>query len=91
MLSEKIISAMTVLKDAVYDEEVLDPKTQSLMALAVSAATGCKPCTQNNYQAARENGATDADISAAIGTAMFGVAGKCKNYATAAIEELKQQ
>jgi len=91
MLSEKVTSSLMEFKEVVFNKEILDPKVQSLVALAISAAISCKPCIQNHYQAAKDNNATEEEISAAIGTAIFGVAGKCKNYTEVAIEELKHQ
>lgn len=90
MLSEKITNAMEGFKSAVYEKEILSEKTQYLISLAVSAAICCEPCIKSNYQAAKECGASEAEISAAIGTAMYVTAGKCRNYATMTIEELEQ-
>ena len=90
MLSEKISNAVEEFKAAVYEKDILSPKTQYLISLAVSAAISCEPCMKSNYQAAKECGASEAEISSAIGIAIYISSGKCRSYASMAIEELER-
>lgn len=51
---------------ATMGEGAIDLKHKKLMALALSVAHRCGPCIESNMEAARENGATDAEISEAV-------------------------
>jgi selenide,water dikinase len=59
---------------AVNAPGAIDLKNKKLIALALSVVTKCEPCVKINTQAAREAGATDAEIaeSVALGIAFGG-------------------
>lgn len=56
--------------DFYYAEGALDPKTMQLVALAAMAAAGCADCVPARFAAARQAGASDAEISEALYYAM---------------------
>jgi len=50
------------VKDAVYSDGALDPKTKRLMSLAVAIQAGCKDCMLSQTSKALDLGATPAEI-----------------------------
>jgi AhpD family alkylhydroperoxidase len=50
--------------------DILGQKEKELIALAVSIAAGCQPCTAHHVKVANEVGATETEISAAIENAL---------------------
>jgi AhpD family alkylhydroperoxidase len=51
-------------------EPVIDPKLKVLIALGAAVASGCQPCTEFQVKAARESGACDKGIQAAVEAAL---------------------
>lgn len=49
----------------------LDRRTKELMALAISVVTGCEGCCEHHLAAARDAGATDAQLAETLGVAVL--------------------
>ncbi|MDH3692802.1 MAG: carboxymuconolactone decarboxylase family protein [Gammaproteobacteria bacterium] len=49
---------------------MITPKEKELVAVGISVAAGCKPCTNYHVKAARENGASDEEIKQVVATAL---------------------
>jgi AhpD family alkylhydroperoxidase len=64
------------------NEIELNQKEQSLIAIGVSVAAGCQPCTAYHVKAARTAGACDRSIALAVETALAG-----RKSATVAMDE----
>jgi AhpD family alkylhydroperoxidase len=47
----------------------MDVKVKELIAIGASITANCKPCLEYHFAKARENGATDKEISDAIAVA----------------------
>lgn len=56
---------------AVNAPGALDAKTKKLLSLALSVATRCEPCVKLNAQAARQAGASEAEIAEAAALGAF--------------------
>ena len=48
----------------------MSPKDKELVAIGISVAAGCKPCTDHHVSVARKARATDDEIRSAIGNAL---------------------
>jgi len=59
------------------DKTALDPKTKSLISLAVAAQIPCQYCIWMDTNSARQAGATDQEIAEAVA-----VAGSTRNWST---------
>ena len=68
----------------------LDPKTRELIAIAVAVTTRCDGCIASHARAARLAGATEAEVSDALATAVALNAGAAYVYSVRAMEALGQ-
>jgi AhpD family alkylhydroperoxidase len=68
----------------------LDAKTCELIALAVAVTTRCDGCINSHASAAREAGATEAELSEALGTAIALNAGAAYVYSVRAMDAFGQ-
>ena len=64
----------------------LDEKTRELIALAVTVSTRCDGCISSHAAAAVKAGATDQEISAALGVAIAVNAGAAYVYSIRALD-----
>lgn len=82
----KMLAAYKALNDASADGGALDGKTRELISLAVAVTTRCDGCIAAHSQAAVANGATEAEIAAALATAIAMNAGAAYVYSLHALE-----
>ena len=68
----------------------LDAKTRELIAIAVAVTTRCDGCIASHAKAAREAGATEAELSDALSTAIALNAGAAYVFSIRAMEAHKQ-
>jgi len=61
----------------------VDCRTKELIAIGASVTAGCKPCLEYHVGKAREHGASEEEIRAAVGVGKVvrkGAAGKMDDY-----------
>lgn len=86
----KMLTAFRALNAAQGSNGALDAKTRELIALAVAVTTRCDGCIASHASAAREAGATEAEVSDALGTAIALNAGAAYVYSLRAMEAFGQ-
>lgn len=86
----KVVSAYRQLNGALGANNALDAKTRELIALAVAVTTRCDGCISSHAAAAREAGATQAEVAEALGTAIALNAGAAYVYSARALEAFEQ-
>ena len=67
-------------------EGALDPKTRELVALAVAVTLRCDGCITTHVDLARKRGATEAEITDALGVAVMVNAGATLVYSARTID-----
>lgn len=87
----KMLQAYQALNVAAADGDVLDAKTRELIALAVAVTTRCESCISVHAQEAVKAGATEAEVSAALATAIALNAGAAYTYSLRALEAFETQ
>jgi AhpD family alkylhydroperoxidase len=86
----KFVQAFQALNAAQGANGHLDAKTRELIALAVSVTTRCDSCIASHANAARQAGATEGELSEALGTAIALNAGAAYVYSLRAMEAHQQ-
>lgn len=86
-----VSAAMHKLDLATRENSVLDAKTHELIALAVAVTTRCDGCIAAHGTAAKKAGATEAEVAAALGTAISLNAGAAYVYSARALDAYKEQ
>lgn len=86
----KMLTAFRALNAAQGANGALDAKTRELIALAVAVTTRCDGCIASHASAARQAGATEAEVSDALGTAIALNAGAAYVYSLRAMEAFGQ-
>lgn len=86
----KLIAGFQGLNAAQNGAGALDAKTRELIALAVAVTTRCDGCIASHANAARAAGATEAELSDALGTAIALNAGAAYVYSVRAMEAFGQ-
>jgi len=86
----KLVTAFQGLNAAQNGAGALDAKTRELIALAVAVTTRCDGCISSHASAARAAGATEAELSDALGTAIALNAGAAYVYSVRAMEAFGQ-
>ena len=89
----KMLEAYRNLAAAQGSNGALDAKTRELIALAVAVTTRCDGCISSHAAAAAKAGATEAEVSDALGTAIALNAGAAYVFSLHAMEafaEFKQ-
>ncbi|MBV7486540.1 carboxymuconolactone decarboxylase family protein [Bordetella sp. BOR01] len=89
----KMLQAYRDLAAAQGSNGALDAKTRELIAMAVAVTTRCDGCISSHAAAAAAAGATEAEMSDALGTAIALNAGAAYVYSLRAMEafgELKK-
>ena len=71
----EVAKAFAGLRDAVYNEGTLDPRTKELISIAASVLMRCERCTEIHTERAKKHGASDEMIAEAVACAMFVAAG----------------
>jgi AhpD family alkylhydroperoxidase len=82
----KMLEAYRHLSMAQGSNGALDAKTRELIALAVAVTTRCDGCISSHAAAAAKAGATEAEVSDALGTAIALNAGAAYVYSLHAME-----
>lgn len=82
----KMLEAYRGLAAAQGSNGALDAKTRELIALAVAVTTRCDGCIASHAAAAAKAGATEAELSDALGTAIALNAGAAYVYSLRALE-----
>jgi AhpD family alkylhydroperoxidase len=85
-----MMKAYQGLNAALGSNGALDPKTRELIAMAVAITTRCDSCIASHANAARQAGATEAELSDALGTAIALNAGAAYVYSVRAMEAFGQ-
>ena len=86
----EVMKAFSGLAQAALAPKALDCKTKELIALGISVALRCDDCIGFHVKAALEQGATRADVTEALGMAIYMGAGPSVMYASHAIEAFEQ-
>jgi AhpD family alkylhydroperoxidase len=86
----KMALAFKALNEAQVGNGALDAKTCELIALAVAVTTRCDGCIGSHAVAARKAGATEGELSEALGTAIALNAGAAYVYSVRAMEAFGQ-
>ena len=86
----KMAAAFKALNEAQGSNGSLDAKTRELIALAVAVTTRCDGCIGSHATAARKAGATNTELSEALGTAIALNAGAAYVYSVRAMEAFSQ-
>lgn len=86
----KMLEAYRNLSAAQGSNRALDAKTRELIALAVAVTTRCDGCISSHAAAAVQAGATEAELSDALGTAMALNAGAAYVYSLRALEAFNE-
>ena len=85
----KMLEAYRNLAAAQGSNGVLDAKTRELIAIAVAVTTRCDGCISSHTAAAIQAGATEAEVSDALGTAIALNAGAAYVYSLHAMEAMQ--
>jgi AhpD family alkylhydroperoxidase len=86
----KMLEAYRSVAAAQGSNGALDAKTRELIALAVAVTTRCDGCISSHAAAAAKAGATEAEVSDALGTAIALNAGAAYVYSLRALEAFGQ-
>lgn len=86
----KMLEAYRNLAAAQGSNGALEPKMRELIALAVAVTTRCDGCISSHAAAAVQAGATEAEVSDALGTAMALNAGAAYVYSLRALEAFNE-
>jgi AhpD family alkylhydroperoxidase len=85
-----VMKAFSTLAQSALATKALDPKTKELIALAISVAIRCDDCIGFHVKAAIESGATRAEVTEALGMAVYMGAGPSVMYATHALDAFQE-
>ena len=86
----KVVQAFQALNAAQGANGTLDAKTRELISLAVAITTRCDSCIASHASAARQHGATEFELSEALGVAIAMNAGAAYVYSVRAMEAHQQ-
>ncbi|WP_213765592.1 carboxymuconolactone decarboxylase family protein [Caballeronia sp. dw_19] len=86
----KMLAAFRALNEAQSGPGTLEPKVRELIALAVAVTTRCDGCIASHASAAFAAGATEAEVSEALGCAIALNAGAAYVYSLRALEAYGQ-
>jgi len=85
-----VMKGFAAIAQAATKANALDAKTKELIALAIGVAVRCDDCIAFHAKAAVDQGATDAEISEALGMAIYMGAGPSVMYAAHAVDATRQ-
>jgi AhpD family alkylhydroperoxidase len=86
----RMLEAYRGLTAAQGSNGALDAKTRELIALAVAITTRCDGCISSHAAAAVKAGASEAEVTDALGTAIALNAGAAYVYSLRALEAVEQ-
>ena len=82
----RMLAAYQGLAGAASEGDALDAKTRELIAVAVGVSLHCDGCIGTHTEAARQAGATEAELAQALATAIQVNAGAAYVYSLRAFE-----
>jgi AhpD family alkylhydroperoxidase len=82
----EVMKAFGGIAQAALAPKALDGKTKELIALGIAVAIRCDDCIAFHVKAALQHGATRAEITEALGMAIYMGAGPAVMYATHALD-----
>jgi AhpD family alkylhydroperoxidase len=85
----KLLDGYRALAAAQGSNGALDAKTRELIAIAVAVTTRCDGCISSHMAAAIQAGATELEVSDALGTAIALNAGAAYVYSLHAMEAMQ--
>ena len=86
----EVMKAFSGLAQAALTPKALDVKTKELLALGIAVAIRCDDCIGFHVKAARDQGATRAEITETLAMAVYMGAGPAVMYATHALDAFEQ-
>ena len=86
----EVMKAFSGLAQAALAPKALDGKTKELIALGIAVAIRCDDCIGFHVKAALEHGASRAEVTEALGMAIYMGAGPSVMYASHAIDAFEQ-
>src|SRR5438046_627782 len=86
----EVMKAFSAIAQAALVPKALDGRTKELIALAIAVAVRCDDCVGFHVKAALQQGASSAEVSEALGMAIYMGAGPSVMYASHALEALEQ-
>ena len=85
-----VMRAFSSMAQAALAPKALDHKTKELIALAIAVAVRCDDCIAFHVKAALQAGASQQEVTEALGMAIYMGAGPSVMYASHALEALAQ-
>ena len=85
-----VMKAFSGIAQAALEPKALDTKTKELIALGISVAIRCDDCIAFHVKAALQHGATRAEVTEALGMAIYMGAGPSVMYASHALDAFEQ-
>jgi AhpD family alkylhydroperoxidase len=86
----EVMRAFAGIAQAASAPKALDAKTKELIALGIAVAVRCDDCIGFHVKAAFEQGASEAEVTEALGMAIYMGAGPSVMYASHALEAFNQ-
>ena len=86
----EVMKAFAAIAQAASTPKALDAKTKELIALGIAVAVRCDDCIGFHVKAAFEQGASEAEVTEALGMAIYMGAGPSVMYASHALEAFNQ-
>ena len=86
----EVMKAFAAVSQAALAPNALDTKTKELIALAIAVALRCDDCIAFHVKAALQHGASRAEVTEALGMAIYMGAGPSVMYASHALDAFEQ-
>jgi AhpD family alkylhydroperoxidase len=86
----EVMKAFAGIAQAASAPKALDAKTKELIALGIAVAVRCDDCIGFHVKAALEQGASEQEVTDALGMAIYMGAGPSVMYASHALEAFSQ-
>jgi AhpD family alkylhydroperoxidase len=86
----EVMKAFGSIAQAALAPKALDSKTKELIAVGISVAIRCDDCIAFHVKAALQQGASRAEVTEALGMAVYMGAGPSVMYATHAMDAFTQ-
>jgi AhpD family alkylhydroperoxidase len=86
----EVMKAFSAVSQAALAPQALDTKTKELIALAIAVALRCDDCIAFHVKAALQQGASRAEVTEALGMAIYMGAGPSVMYASHALDAFEQ-
>jgi AhpD family alkylhydroperoxidase len=86
----ELMKAFNAISQAALAPNALDAKTKELIALAIAVALRCDDCIAFHVKAALQQGASRAEVTEALGMAIYMGAGPAVMYASHALDAFEQ-